>query len=85
MLDGDKIVCESIAILVYICHKANRIDLLGDSMDDQVQIATVNGVLTDLQKPFYEHIYGDKAYEDFKNEAYKSLKFSLSKLNGLLG
>ena len=63
LLDGDKVVCESNAIIVYICHKANRADLLGDNADDQVQVATVSGVLSDLQKAFYGSIYGTKTYE----------------------
>jgi len=29
LIDGDKVVSETAAILVYICHKANRVDLLG--------------------------------------------------------
>lgn len=63
LLDGDKIICETGAIIVYICHKANRADLLGETVDDQVQIATVNGVLQDVLKGFYGHVYGSKAYE----------------------
>lgn len=29
LLDGDKVITETAAILVYVCHKANRADLLG--------------------------------------------------------
>ena len=28
-LDGDKVITESGAIMVYLCHRANRADLLG--------------------------------------------------------
>lgn len=33
LLDGDKLICESEAIIVYLCHKANRTDLLGSTAD----------------------------------------------------
>lgn len=29
LLDSDKVITETAAILVYVCHKANRADLLG--------------------------------------------------------
>jgi glutathione S-transferase len=29
LLDGDKLITETGAIMVYLCHKANRTDLLG--------------------------------------------------------
>lgn len=31
LLDGDKVICESQAIILHIVHKANRLDLLGSS------------------------------------------------------
>ncbi len=66
MLDGDRLICETDAILVYLCHKANRLDLLGESADDQVQIATVKGVFQDLTKAWAGYMYGPKAVEEFK-------------------
>jgi hypothetical protein len=64
--DGDKIISESDAIIVYLCLKANRADLLGETADEQVQIATVMGVLKDLTKAFSGYCYGTKAYEEIK-------------------
>jgi len=33
LIDGDKVISESDAIAVYLCHKANRKDLLGRNAD----------------------------------------------------
>ena len=71
--------------MVYLCHKTNRVDLLGESADDQVQIATVLGVFQDLYKAYLGNIYGPKTYEEMKEDAYNSWKGSLTKLSGLLG
>jgi len=49
--------------LVYLCHKANRADLLGENCDDQVQIATVLGVFQDLYKSYLSYVYGPRTYE----------------------
>jgi glutathione S-transferase len=83
--DGEKVISESDAIIVYLCFKANRADLLGENADDQVQIATVMGVFKDLSKAFSGYCYGAKPYEEIKEEAIKSLKPSIDKLQGLLG
>ncbi len=66
LLDGDKLITETGAIMVYLCHKAKRTDLMGENCDDQVQIATVLGVFQDLYKSFLTFIYGQKTYEEFK-------------------
>jgi glutathione S-transferase len=63
LLDGDKLICESEAILIYICHKGKRADLLGETADEQVQIATVMGVYKDLNKAFSNYVYGNRPYE----------------------
>lgn len=38
-----------------------------------------------MHKGFVGHIYGQKTYEEMKDEAYNGLKPSLTKLTGLLG
>lgn len=58
LLDGDRVITESTAIIVYICHKAGRLDLLGRSPDEQVLLATAYGVYKDyhphVSKLFYD-------------------------------
>lgn len=71
--------------MVHLCHKANRVDLLGETAEDQVQIATILGVFQDLYRGFLGYVYGQKTYEEFKEEAYNSLRGHLTKLSGLLG
>lgn len=44
LIDGEKIISESTAIIVHACHKANRQDLLGRNAEEQVALATVFGV-----------------------------------------
>jgi glutathione S-transferase len=66
LLDGEKLITENGAIIVYLCHKTKRVDLLGENCDDQVQIATVLGVFQDLYKSYLSFIYGARAYEEFK-------------------
>jgi glutathione S-transferase len=50
-----------------------------------VQIATALGVYQDMHKAFVGHIYGEKTYEQMKEDAYNGLKGGLTKLSGLLG
>jgi glutathione S-transferase len=58
LVDGDKVISESEAILVYLCHREKRTDLLGENIDEQTQIATVMGVYKDLMRSFASFAYG---------------------------
>jgi glutathione S-transferase len=57
LLDGEKVITESTAIIVYICHKANRLDLLGRNAEEQVLLATAYGVYKDFQPQFSRLAY----------------------------
>jgi len=48
LIDGEKKITETDAIMTYICQKGNRRDLLGKEDMDIVHIATLRGVLKDL-------------------------------------
>ena len=70
LIDGDKVVSESTAIIIYICHKANRLDLLGRDAKEQVWLATVFGIANDFLPQL-----SDLAYEpDCNNSWEESLK-----------
>lgn len=57
--DGETIVSESEAILVYIILKAGREDLLGRTNEQKVDIAQVRGVFADFHKNYVNVVYGD--------------------------
>lgn len=91
LLDGDKVITESDAICVYLCHKANRLDLLGRNADEQVTLYTALGVLKDMHPNYVRHVYGTYGQGSFE-EALKThrgfiqaMKPYTRKLNGILG
>ena len=57
LLDGDKVISESDAICVYLCHIANRKDLLGRNADEQVALYTALGVLKDAHPVYVGYVY----------------------------
>lgn len=66
LVDGDTVVSESDAILVYIAHRSGKAELLGRNGDEQVRIATVMGVQRDLHGKYINLVYGrygDKTFE----------------------
>jgi len=64
LIDGDKVISESEAILVYLALKANRSDLVGSkSAEDQVKLFTVMGVYKDLYRGFVGFMYGQRTVE----------------------
>ena len=67
LIDGDKQISESQAILVYLSLKANREDLLGTTNEDKVHIAQINGVFEDLKKDFLAIVI-NKALPDLRKE-----------------
>jgi len=58
LIDGDRVVSESDAILVYLCHRGNREDLLGRNLDERVNLATALGVLKDFHPNYVRLVYG---------------------------
>lgn len=63
LLDGDRCVTESEAIMIHVILKAKRGDLLGATPEERIHIAQVKGVLTDVKKEWYG-VSGNKALED---------------------
>ncbi len=73
---------------MYICHRSNRLDLLGRNAEEQVLLATAYGIYKDFHPQYIALVYGqytEPTWEDaLKNY---SLKFEsyFKKLSGLLG
>lgn len=60
LIDGDKVISQSDAIIVYLIHKANRLELLGRNGEEQVLAATTMGVFRDFHRKYIELVYGSK-------------------------
>ena len=89
LIDGDKVITESNGVAVYLCHKGNKVELLGRNAEEQVALATVHGVFKDLHLNYIKLVYGkydeNNTFEKAKTESYGSWKVQLAKLNGILG
>ena len=91
MLDGDKVVSESDACCVYLCHRANRKDLLGRNADEQVALYTALGVLKDMHPNYITYAYrtyGQGSFEEAlktHREFCRTMNGYLKKFNGMLG
>ena len=57
LIDGDFVLTESSAIPLYICHKANRPDLLGKNLVDQSRVRQIEGVAFDLLQTIGKHVF----------------------------
>ena len=60
LIDGDDIICETDAIMIYLVHKANRLDMLGKNMKEQVSLSTAMGIFKDLYNKFIDLTYYGK-------------------------
>lgn len=88
LIDGDKVISESDAICVYICHKADKKELLGRTADEQVNLATVLGIYKDFHPHYIRLVYGaygEIPFEAALKENIENFLPYLSKLNGFLG
>ena len=63
--DGDFVLTESSAIPVYLAHKANRTDLLGNDAKEQAIVRQIEGVLGDIRQAVMKVLFapGDKKEE----------------------
>ncbi len=63
LTDGENYITESETICLYICNLKMRIDLVGESIDDRLQISRMKGLIDDLR-----YDIGTLAYnQDFEN------------------
>lgn len=88
LIHGDKVISESTAILVYLCHHAKRLDLLGRDADEQVLLATVYGIYKDFHPNLSRMVYETNpkdTWEDALKAFGEKADVYLKKLSGLLG
>lgn len=87
LVDGEKVITESDAIMIYIVHRSGKLDLLGRNSQEQVDLATAMGVVRDLHSKYIALAYGrygEKTWEEAKAEHLEMFKPYLTKLNALL-
>lgn len=87
LLDGENVVSESDAIMIYIAHRSGKPELVGRNAEEQVSLATTMGVVRDLHAKYVNLVYaryGDKTFEQAKVEYLEQSKVYLNKLNLLL-
>lgn len=85
LIDNEKYITETEAILQYLCKKAERRDLLGKTEDDQITVAVTRGVLTDLLFWIKDLAY-DKSYEKIRDEVLSTkCEPKLAQFNKFMG
>jgi len=95
LVDGDRTLTESEAILAYICVKAGNNDLLGKG-EDRIEFIQLKSVIADIRSSLDRIIYGAKDHEEIKTKAdeyvsgggsqkFKGLEEILGKKDWLLG
>lgn len=88
LLDGETVISESDAIIVYIIHKAKKTELFGRNADEQTRIATTMGVIRDLHSKYIGLVYGgyhgDLPFEEARAAYQKLAEPYLVKLDKLL-
>ncbi|XP_051912751.1 glutathione S-transferase Mu 4-like [Hippocampus zosterae] len=85
LLDGEKYICESSAIMVHLALKADRPCLLGKTNDEKVEYTALIGFFNDTYSEYIKFAYG-KA-EDFaaaKADYKKAVDLRVAKLDKLL-
>lgn len=70
LIDGDKKITESSAILRYIPLKAGRKDLVGSTDDEAIQVQTALGVLVDLRSNLNAIIWTKGDFQAEKERAF---------------
>ena len=89
LIDGDKVISESDAILIYLVHKGNRVDLLGRNVDERVDLATVHGIYKDFHPSYIRLVYGNynenSTFEQAQKNSVADFHPHLKKISGVLG
>lgn len=83
LIDGDKKLTETNAILFYIAIKAGKRELIGDTDEKFVKVQTALGVINDLRANYYKLLFTRGDAEAERKEAFTNgpLKAKLDVLN----
>jgi glutathione S-transferase len=65
LIDGEKSLSETEAILGYLCLKANKPEMLGKP-EDAIEFIQLKGIVGDIQNGITRPSYGSKSLEEFK-------------------
>ena len=82
LIDGDKTITESEAILVHICLKAGRYEMLGKHQD-RVEFIQFSNIIYDIYKAFTRPLFDNKTIDSFKNNISSVVNEFQKKLTGL--
>jgi len=85
LLDGDKKVTESDAILQYVAIRSGHKELLGTTDDDKVKLATIRGVFLDARTEVGKAIYNPKFDEIFPGVLTASIFPKFANLDKFIG
>lgn len=83
LIDNDRVITESDAILYYLANKKERGDLFGSDFEERLQILQVHGVLKDVLSSIVSLIYSSSYTEALKEESFKENGFIDKKLKFL--
>jgi len=82
LVDGEKTITESEAILVYICIKAGKPELLAKDQE-RVEFMQLKNVIKDIEGFFIKGCYSQKDTESLKKLIEAQEKYISFKMNGL--
>ena len=81
LVDGEKTITESDAILAQVCLKANHPEMIGKP-EDKVEFLQLNGIISDIFSSIIGFCYSSKTQEEIKSKVegymatYGSFKFA---------
>lgn len=84
LLDGDKVITESQAILDYLAFRANRADLLGATPQERVLVSQIRGVYLDVRKALWDIVF-NKTLVELQKEFNEKVLPKLTYLSTQLG
>jgi len=87
LVDGDKTLTESEAILTYLSIKAGKFELSGKE-EDRVEFIQLKGIIMDVIRAFTRPVYYSKNNEEMKkgiDSAVNNMKYKLAGLEEILG
>lgn len=88
LIDGEKSISETAAILAHVCLKANKPEMLGKD-EDAVEFAQLRGVIGDIQSGIGDEAYDNDTLEGFKqaadNFASGAGKYKFDGIEAILG